>query len=160
MAPHQARAARKVDAIESRGTSQKGAKARRDVAKLLVLLYGASQARTLLGGLATRSDLGILRMLSRLSSNCNAASNSHALGSTTCGPPPRGCPTCCVTNDGSGSVPTSWHCRAGHYRSTHRRGTWPQECANPCSRFGGGRLRAEVTRGSSTRAGDFGPWLP
>ena len=51
----------KVDAIESRGTSKKGAKDRRDAAKLLVLLYGSPQARALLAGLAARSDLFALR---------------------------------------------------------------------------------------------------
>lgn len=51
----------KIAAIESRGASQKGAKDRRDVAKLLVLLYGSPQARTLLAGLAARSDLHDLR---------------------------------------------------------------------------------------------------
>lgn len=47
----------KVDAIKDRGPSEKGAKDRRDTAKLLVLLHGSPQARALLQGLATGSDL-------------------------------------------------------------------------------------------------------
>lgn len=55
----------KVDAIESRGSSGKGAKDRRDVAKLLVLLHGSPQARKLLAGLAAPSDLVNLRAVAK-----------------------------------------------------------------------------------------------
>jgi hypothetical protein len=51
----------KVDALEDRGSSGKGAKDRRDAAKLLVLLRGSPQARALLAGLAASSDLTDLR---------------------------------------------------------------------------------------------------
>lgn len=51
----------KLDAIADRGTSSKGAKDRRDVAKLLVLLRTSPQARKLLAGLAAPSDLVNLR---------------------------------------------------------------------------------------------------
>lgn len=51
----------KIDAIEDRGSSGKGAKDRRDAAKLLVLLRGSPQARKLLAGLAAPSDLTALR---------------------------------------------------------------------------------------------------
>jgi hypothetical protein len=51
----------KVDAIEGRGHSKKGAKDRRDVAKLLVLLHGSVQARKLLAGLAASSDFEALQ---------------------------------------------------------------------------------------------------
>lgn len=55
----------KLDAIESRGSSKKGAKDRRDVAKLLVLLRGSPQARKLLAGLAAPSDLAALRTVAK-----------------------------------------------------------------------------------------------
>lgn len=51
----------KLDAIEDRGSSGKGAKDRRDAAKLLVLLRGSPQARKLLAALAAPSDLVDLR---------------------------------------------------------------------------------------------------
>jgi hypothetical protein len=51
----------KVDAIEDRGHSGKGAKDRRDAAKLLVLLHGSPQVQKLLAGLASPDDLAILR---------------------------------------------------------------------------------------------------
>lgn len=51
----------KIDAIKDRGSSKKGAKDRRDVAKLLVLLHGSPQAKKLLVGLAAPSDLVDLR---------------------------------------------------------------------------------------------------
>jgi hypothetical protein len=55
----------KVDAIEGRGNSGKGAKDRRDAAKLLVLLRGSPQARQLLAGLAAPSDLKSLRAVAK-----------------------------------------------------------------------------------------------
>lgn len=55
----------KLEAIKSRGSSSKGAKDRRDVAKLLVLLHGSPQARTLLTGLAAPSDLVGLRAVAK-----------------------------------------------------------------------------------------------
>lgn len=50
----------KLDALSDRGRSAKGAKDRRDVIKLLVLLDGSPQARTLLAGLAAPADLRAL----------------------------------------------------------------------------------------------------
>ncbi len=55
----------KVDAIEDRGSSRKGAKDKRDAAKLLVLLRGSPQARALLAGLAAPSDLVSLRAIAK-----------------------------------------------------------------------------------------------
>lgn len=57
----------KVDAIEDRGSSGKGAKDRRDVAKLLVLLRGSPQAQELFSGLATPSDLKHLHAVTKSS---------------------------------------------------------------------------------------------
>jgi len=50
----------KLDALADRGRTAKGAKDRRDTAKLLVLLRGSPQARALLRGLASSADLDAL----------------------------------------------------------------------------------------------------
>lgn len=53
----------KIDAIEDRGSSSKGAKDKRDASKLLVLLHGSPQAKILLAGLAAPSDFKCLRFI-------------------------------------------------------------------------------------------------